>query len=126
MSVYYAIVNGQLVRRLFVGPMPQVVEAPKRSTIAQVLPDYENVAETTLVVNNIKEQQQAIAKIGDSAETNTNTVSMKRPKVIRRRRKFVYSQADEFLATHGYWNSEKRSLTRYHSNSLMYEYSRVK
>ena len=125
MSVYFAIENGQLVRRLFVGPI-QVIEPQPKSTIAKMLPDYENVAETTLVVNNIKEQQQAIAKIGDSAETNTNTISMKRPKVIRRRRKFIYSQADEFLATHGYWNSEKRSLTRYHSNSLMYEYSRVK
>lgn len=124
MSVYFAIENGQLVRRLFVGPI-QVIEPQPKSTIAKMLPDYENVSENTLVINNIKEQQVAIAQAGDSAETNTNTQSMKK-RVIRRRRKFVYSQATEFLATHGYWNSEKRSLTRYHSNSLMYEYSRVK
>ena len=124
MSVYFAIENGQLVRRLFVGPIQQIEVQPK-STIAKMLPDYENVSENTLVINNIKEQQIAIASVGDAAETNSNTQSMKK-RVIRRRRKFVYSQATEFLATHGYWDSEKRSLTRYHSNSLMYEYSRVK
>ena len=124
MSVYFAIENGQLVRRLFVGPI-QVIEPQPKSTIAKMLPDYENVSENTLVINNIKEQQVAIASVGDAAETNSNTQSMKK-RVIRRRRKFVYSQATEFLATHGYWDSEKRSLTRYHSNSLMYEYSRVK
>lgn len=124
MSVYFAIENGQLVRRLFVGPMQQIEEQPKH-TIAKMLPDYENVSENILVINNIKEQQIAIANAGDSAETNTTTQSMKK-RVIRRRRKFVYSQANEFLSTHGYWDSEKRSLTRYHSNSLMYEYSRVK
>ena len=47
-------------------------------------------------------------------------------KVIRRRRKMVYSQADQLLSEKTYWQLEKRSLTKFHSNSLMYEYSIIK
>ena len=46
--------------------------------------------------------------------------------VIRKRKVPAYSQADQFIAEHGYWTRERRSLTKFQSNSLMYEFTRLK
>lgn len=120
MSIQFVVENGVLVRRLFIGP---VLPADYKPSIAKVLVEYENVNDSTHAINNIKEQQQSIAAseiLVDRVKTDTH-----KKKTIRRRRKFVYHAADEVIAK-GYWKTDKRSLTKFHSNSLMFEYSVVK
>lgn len=119
MGTEFIIENGLLKRKLFVGPMPLAdVKVNRFHDIAKVLDEYENVSENIAVNQGLKAQQiattTAIKPISKEADH----------KVIRRRRKFVYSQADQVISK-GYWIREERSLTKLHSNSLMYEYRLV-
>lgn len=123
-NVHFVIENGLLVQKLFVGPMPEVKIEPKHS-IKRTLEEYEDVKESTLILANLKEQQVASAKVDAPVASNSNVESTNKHRVIRRRRKFVYHAANEIIDK-GYWVREKRSLTKYHSNSLMFEYSVIK
>ena len=112
-----------MVRKLFVGPLLPVNSDKPKHSIAAVLPDYEQVKESTLIANNLKEQRAAIAKHGDAADIQFETITSN--KVYRRRRdpdRLEYHHADKFIARHSYWTIEKRSLTKYASNSLMVEF----
>lgn len=122
-NTHYVIENGLLVQKLFIGPMPEVKIEPKHS-IKKVLEEYDDVKESTLVLANLKEQQIA-SSVVDTPTTNSNVEPIAKHRVIRRRRKFVYYAANEIIDK-GYWMREKRSLTKYHSNSLMFEYSVIK
>lgn len=119
----FVVENGLLKQKLFVGPLlPLVTDKRVKSSLSKVLEGYEVVTEQQEITANIKEQQIAIAKAEVAGFAN---IEKMKPKVIRRRRKFVYHAADEVI-NKGYWKREKRSLTKLHSNSLMFEYSVLK
>jgi len=82
------------------------VEKPKALTPKEILAELENKAASKKHSENYEHRK----KLG---------------LVIRRRKVFVYSQADQFLASDegSYWKREKRSLTKYNSNSKMFEYT---
>ena len=126
MSTYYAIENGVLVQRLFVGPIQQVVK--ERVTIAKRDERLETVSEVELMHVHLKEQQLAASlALGNVDGSSTKETNVKRfqKKIIRRRKAYVYHAADKVI-DQGYWSRERRSLTKYHSNSLMFEYSLLK
>lgn len=85
----------------------------------------------TILANNIKQYNSDVAKMIEKTQAAQAVASEKDEVVghrvhrVRRRRKFVYNAADAIIDK-GYWSREKRSLTKYHSNSLMFEYSRIK
>lgn len=122
MSEQFMIVNGLLVHKPFVGPLFEKVK--ERVSIAQVHEHLENVNPALIMQKHLEEQQALSSKLIDTPDAKTDAKTTKH-KVIRRRRKFVYSQADQLLSEKGYWTIERRSLTKLHSNSLMWEYSQV-
>lgn len=85
----------------------------------------------TVLANNIKQYNGDVAKMIErtaaqqTIATEKDEVITHRVHAIRRRRKFVYHAADQIIDK-GYWNRERQSLTKYHSNSLAYEYTRLK
>lgn len=122
MSTQFVIENGLLVQKLFVGPMPLTEVNIKKHSIAKLLDNYENVNEALVMNKHLKEQQALAAA---TIEAEPITTERHKKKVVRRRRKFVYHAADEII-NKGYWSREKRSLTKYHSNSLMFEYTQIR
>ena len=85
----------------------------------------------TLLAHNIKQYNQDVADRMRTVESDSAIITKalqkpayQRHRTIRRRRKFVYHAADAIIEQ-GYWKREKRSLTKFHSNSLMYEYKRL-
>ena len=91
------------------------------SHLADQLKQYNRDAEKILAKPYISADE--LDKVSEVSETIVKPG--RKHKVIRRRRKYQYSQANEYLATHGYWQRDKRSLTKFASNSLMFEYKQV-
>lgn len=95
---------------------------------------YETVKLGTLLANNIKQYNKDVNELLAKTEASVTQLVKEielpvkqshRVHTIRRRRKFVFHAADQII-NKGYWSREKRSLTKYHSNSLMYEYTLIK
>ena len=123
MNDIFVVENGILVKKLFVGPIYQAIKEKFR--IADRDDRLENVSEVEKQAKHLKEQQILASVAIGKTEASTNKASSTDRVVIRRRRKFHYSNVDEILAK-GYWKTEKRSYTKYGSNSLMFEYTQIR
>ena len=118
---YFVIENGLLVKKLFVGPIYQPVKEKIR--ISDRDDRLENVNEVERQAKHLADQQLLASKaIGKTEETSASSTDVTRKYGRKKNRVFHYSNVAEVLAK-GYWNTERRSLTKYHSNSLMTEYS---
>ena len=126
--------------KLLIINIVQLIDCNQKDAINMNQYGYDEVKRGTTLASQLKLLQQETNRAlsfvdGDRVSdpvalvTNANVEPIKsgrQHKVIRRRRLMVYSQADQFLAENDYWHREKRSLTKFHSNSTMWEYTTIR